>query len=138
VLTGRIGRAVVAAVVFAVVAGAAGSAAMPGSSGSVQVSRPGLWAVQVAPARDGSFDRAAVRERRADGFNAIALNVQALGTSRRAVRTFDAVRAFALASKMWLVAVVPAPHKWESPVLSHAIKACKSGANGLRCAQRAP
>src|SRR5262245_20660038 len=81
----------VAAALFAGFAGAT-----PRAPSDAWTLNPGsVWAVEVVPGPTGSFDRATLRTLKADGVNAIVLDVERLGSSTAAIRTVDAVRQFA-------------------------------------------
>ena len=96
-----------------------------------------LWGIQIAPGRNGSFDRKALLKLHGYGVNALLLNIQSLGPSAGAIRTFEEVLSFAVNQKMLLVAVVPYRQP-AAPVLDHALAGCRHGRAALRCALQAP
>ena len=98
---------------------------------------PRLWAVQVSPGGRGWFDRALLMRVSQDGINALILRISALGRKRSAKRTFDSVRRFAAAGKLYLIAVLPAG-KPRTPAARHVVAACSSRRfSRLRCAVHA-
>ena len=108
------------------------------SNGAVVRSLPRLWAVQVRPGARGWFDRALLKRVRKDGINALTLRVSNLGRTAAGRRTFDRVRAFAAAEKLYLIAVLRRGEA-RTPVGRHALAACsKHPSARLRCAVSAP
>ena len=98
---------------------------------------PRLWAVQVSPGGRGWFDRALLMRVSQDGINALILRISALGRKRSAKKTFDSVRRFAAAGKLYLIAVLPAG-KPRTPAARHVVAACSSRRfPRLRCAVHA-
>lgn len=124
--------------------GAAGLAAslalLPSSSAGADThlmrgsALPRLWAVQVSPGGRGWFNRTLLESVRKNGINALAVRISSLGTKPAATATFDSVRTFAAAEKLYLVAVLPAGSP-KTPAARHATSLCSSGrVSWLRCA----
>ena len=136
VLTTRLLASVLAAAAcFGALFTGAAAATPDAARGSHRTDPNGLWAVQVVPTSSGGIDRSALKRLHRQGVNALVLDVQGLGGSTAAVHAFEAVRAFAGAEKMQLIAAVPPGQT--SPIIWHTLSACRSHAAGLSCAVKA-
>jgi chitodextrinase len=130
----RAGWVVVCCAVLAALAGGTG-ASTAAAGASAHSSH--LWAVQLKPGRGHWLNRAALRRLRADGVNAVVLDVTRLSRSKKAVRTVDAARAAAIRERLLLVAVVPRSRSGASRAVRHTLRACARHTSHLRCAKLA-
>jgi chitodextrinase len=95
---------------------------------------PRLWVVQVSRGARGWFDRTILQRVRQDGINAIALRISALGPRAAGEKALGSVRRFAVAEKLYLIAVVAAGRP-RTPAARQALAACSSRRFPLlRCA----
>ena len=92
-----------------------------------------LWGI--APSEAATPGTAALKTLRAEGVNALVVDVQQLGRSKTALKRVDAMRVVARSPKMTLVALVP--RGGSSPAVGHALKLCARTAT-VRCATIAP
>ena len=133
----RAGALICAIVLLFVVHARIADAAAYRRHGIVPDRASSLWAVQVEPGREGSFDRAVWNRLQSNGVNALLLDVERLGSSTAAVQTFETARAFAARQKMLFVPVIPKDGR-TSPAIWYALKVCEGRTSGLRCAVKAP
>ena len=99
-------------------------------------SSPRLWAVQLHPGAPHWLDARSVRVLRAQGVNALVLDVQRLGRAPRAARMVDTARRFSVRQSLLLVAVVPSSQRHVTRAVRHTLTACARHARGVRCATR--
>ena len=93
-----------------------------------------LWAVQLRGDGRG-VTAGALRGLRANGVDAVVVDVQHFAPSRGAIRRFDALRRLAARESLVLVAVLPRDNL--TAVSRHARARCARHARALRCATKA-